>query len=130
MPVGTKSQLCHKKLKAPLKHTAPRHTGTHLLCLQLKLVETLNHYPFEIMEFWHSDRAVTRNGNKNACMAWLNLSTQIYCKIVTWLVLELRAGFGEAEVMLVGREGCGMLMLLELAMLSNDWKVIILFLGG
>ena len=66
-------------------------------------------------------------------MTWLNLEVfnpiHVYCDTVTWLVLELTAGFEEAEVMQGGREGCGKLMLLELAMLSNDWKVGAMIIG-
>ena len=85
-----------------------------------------------ILKLWHYGRALPRNENLSACLACLNLVVfaQIHFNIVTWLALELRAGFGEGEVMLGGREGYGKLMLLELAMLSNDWKVGTMILGG
>ena len=55
--------------------------------------------------------------------AVLHPSKACYCD--TWLVLEPRAGFGEAEGMLGGREGCDGQMLLEPAMPSNGWKIVL-----
>ena len=83
---------------------------THLWCLQLKRVETLNIVIIMTLAYTFST-------------AVLHPSKACYCD--TWLVLEPRAGFGEAEGMLGGREGCDGQMLLEPAKPSNGWKIIL-----